>query len=101
MPTRRHLPDLEAEPHAEVFPGEEPKTVRLSLEAGDRVPRHSHPDREIVCYVLEGTVEMTLGESTHALDSGDVVRFDGDQDISPRAVTDARALLVLAQRADG
>lgn len=98
MPTKRHLPDLDTEPHAEVFPDEEPKTVRLSLSAGDRVPKHSHPDREIVCYVISGTVELTLGESTHGLDSGDIARFDGEQDISPRAVTDATVLLVLAPR---
>lgn len=96
MPTKHHLPDLDVEPHAEVFPGEEPKTVRLSLEAGDRVPKHSHPNREIVCYVISGTVELTLGDSTHALDAGDIARFDGAQDISPRAVTDATVLLVLA-----
>jgi quercetin dioxygenase-like cupin family protein len=96
VPTKRHLPDLETEPHADVFPGDEPKTVRLSLGAGEQVPEHSHPGRRIVCYVISGTVELTLGDSTHGLDAGDIARFDGDQDISPRAVTDATVLLVLA-----
>jgi quercetin dioxygenase-like cupin family protein len=98
MPTKRHLSDLDTEPHAEVFPGEEPKTVRLSLDAGDHVPTHSHPGRQIVCYGISGTVDLTLGESTHGIEAGDIVRFDGDQDISPRAVTDATILLVLAPR---
>jgi len=41
---------------------------------------------------------MSLGEDDHRLVAGDVLRFDGDQDISPTAERDTVALLVLARR---
>jgi len=98
--TVRSLDDLEGEPHANVFPEDEPKTIRLTLAAGEDVPSHDHPDREIVLYLVEGAVELQLGEETHELAAGDIVRFDGDQEVSPRAVEDSTALIVLAKRSD-
>lgn len=95
----RTLSTLEATPQAHVFPDEEPKTVRLSLDSGQRVPEHRHPGREILFHVLDGSIELTVGESTETLEAGDIARFDGEEDISPKAVTDATALVVLAERA--
>ncbi|WP_138005270.1 cupin domain-containing protein [Halalkalirubrum salinum] len=94
------LSELEATPHAVVFPSVEPKTVRLDLTAGESVPPHEHPDREIVLYILEGQLDLTVAEETYELTAGDVARFDGAQDISPTAIEDSRALLVLAKRCD-
>ncbi|WP_247730761.1 cupin domain-containing protein [Halovivax limisalsi] len=99
-PTERvRLDDLEGSPHAHCFE-EEPMTIRLTLEAGESVPAHQHPDRRIVCHLLEGSISMTLGEDEHAIEAGDVVRFDGNQDVSPEALEDSVALLVLAKRTD-
>lgn len=100
MTAIHNLNELEGQPHANVFPDKEPKTVRLTLDAGGAVAPHSHPDREIVLYLVEGTVELGLGTETHDLSAGDIARFDGDQEISPRAVEDATALIVLAPRSD-
>ncbi|QLD91046.1 cupin domain-containing protein [Natronomonas salina] len=100
VPNVTSLSDLESTPHANLFPGDEPKTIRLSLGAGEAVPPHRHPDRQIVLHLLEGTVELALGDDVHELEAGEVIRFDGDQEISPTAVTDATALLVLAPRVD-
>ncbi|WP_135363803.1 cupin domain-containing protein [Halosimplex halophilum] len=91
-----HLPDLAGDGRGVLFEGA-PKTVRLALDAGDRVPPHQHPDKEIVCYVVDGEIEMTLGDETVELAAGDAARFSGDQDISPRAREDSVALLVLAE----
>ena len=91
-----HLPDLEGDGRAVLFEGA-PKTVRLALEEGDQVPAHQHPDSEIVCYVIEGTLDVTLGDETVELVAGDAARFSGDQDISPAARDDSVALLVLAE----
>jgi quercetin dioxygenase-like cupin family protein len=96
----RSLPELEATPHENVFPDREPKTVRLELEAGEEVPRHTHPDREIVLYVVDGRLELRLGEENHELGTGGIARFDGDQEISPRAIEDSTALIVLVKRTD-
>ncbi|ELZ16435.1 cupin [Haloterrigena salina JCM 13891] len=96
---RRRLDDLVATPHAHVFDGE-PRTVRLELAAGESVPAHRHSERTIVCHVLEGTLEMGLGDEEYVLEAGEILRFDGRQEIAPEARTDATALLVLAPRDD-
>ena len=92
-----HLPDLAGDGRAVCFEGE-PRTVRLALDAGETIPPHEHPDRDIACHVIDGALTMSLGEDDHRLVAGDVLRFDGDQDISPTAERDTVALLVLAQR---
>lgn len=98
MTTIHTLSDLDGTPHANVFPDAEPKTIRLTLDAGEEVAPHSHPDREIVFYLVEGAIELQLGDDLHELAAGDVARFDGDQEVSPRAVEDTTALIVLAGR---
>ena len=92
------LEDVDAEPHAVLF-DDEPKTIRLALSAGDEIATHSHPDRQIVFHVLSGDLVVSLDDETHELGPGDVARFDGDREISPRAREDSIALLVLAPRA--
>jgi len=89
------LEDLQAEPHAEAFDGP-PRTVRLELGEGDRIPPHTHPDTRIVLHLLSGRLSLDVGEETVALAPGDVARFGGDREISPLAETDATALLVFA-----
>jgi quercetin dioxygenase-like cupin family protein len=98
MATVHSLTDLEGRPHANVFPDAEPKTIRLALEAGERVDPHRHPGREIVLYVVEGAIDLHLGTETFDLGEGDVARFEGERDISPVAVEDSVALVVLARR---
>jgi len=99
MTTLETLSELDGQPHANVFPESEPKTVRLTLAADEEVPAHSHPEREIVLYLLDGALELRVGGETHEVSAGDVARFDGAQDISPRALEPSTALLVLAPRA--
>ncbi|GCF14653.1 hypothetical protein Harman_25880 [Haloarcula mannanilytica] len=80
--------------------GGEPKTIQLSLDAGESIPAHTHPGRDIVFYLRSGAVDLTLGDETLSLSPGEVVRFDGDQDISPAATADSEALLVLAESSE-
>jgi quercetin dioxygenase-like cupin family protein len=96
----RSLSELETAPHANVFPEHEPKTIRLELEAGEEVPSHTHPDREIVLYVVAGRLELCLGDDSYELNADEIARFDGDREISPRAIKDSTALIVLAKRAN-
>lgn len=95
---RVDLGDLDGGGRATLFEGE-PHTVRLALAAGEEVPPHQHPEREIVFHQLSGELELHLDGDALSLTPGDVVRFDGDQDISPKATTDSEALLVLAPAA--
>lgn len=92
------LDELNGHPHANVFPDAEPKTIRLTLDEGEEVAPHTHPDRDIVFYLVEGEIELQLGDRTHELTAGDVARFEGDQEIAPRAVQESTALIVLAAR---
>ncbi|WP_324757292.1 cupin domain-containing protein [Haloarcula montana] len=92
---RVSLSELDGDGRTPLFEGE-PRTVRLALDAGESVPPHQHPGRQIVFQVLDGEFDLELGAETLSLSAGEVARFDGAQDISPTAVTDAEALLVLA-----
>jgi len=97
MTSVHHLADLDGAPHANVFPQSEPKTIRLRLAAGDGVDPHQHPGREIVFYLVEGAIELQVGSETYDLVAGNIVRFDGDQDIAPTATEDSTAVIVLAE----
>ncbi len=94
------LDELTATPHARPFGAGEPMVIRLALEADEQVDPHRHPDREIVLYLLSGRLELSLDADRHELAAGAVVRFDGKREVSPRALEDSEALLVLAKRAD-
>lgn len=96
----RALDELDGKPHANPFPNSESKTIRLTLDAGEAVPPHAHPGRQIVCYLVEGELELTLGDVSHQLAAGDIARFDGDQQISPEVIEDSTAVPVLAPATD-
>ncbi|WP_255151239.1 cupin domain-containing protein [Halorarius halobius] len=80
---------------APVFDGD-PRVVRLSLSAGEERPRHSHPDRVVVCHVVEGRLDLRLDGDPLEVGAGELVRFDGAREVAPRALDDTRAVLVLA-----
>ncbi|SEP11209.1 Cupin domain-containing protein [Halogranum amylolyticum] len=94
----KSLQKLDGAPHANAFPSEEPKTIRLTLSEGEHVEPHAHPDREIVLYLISGALELQLDGEPYHVDQGDVVHFDGAQEISPVAKTDCTGLLVLAAK---
>jgi quercetin dioxygenase-like cupin family protein len=96
MPEKVSLRDLEATPHAEVFDEHSPRTVRLELEAGERVPPHTHPGMDVVVLLLSGRLEVDLDDDTLELQPEDLVRFSGDREVSPHAVAPSTALVVLA-----
>lgn len=98
MTTVTTLSDLDGQPHANVFPDAEPKTVRLTLAEDETIAPHTHPDKDVLFYLVEGHVELSLGEGSYDLQAGDVARFDGDQEISPHALEASTALVVLAQQ---
>jgi quercetin dioxygenase-like cupin family protein len=53
--------------------GEQVLLCRVRYEPGARVPRHSHEHTEQVMYVVDGELEMTVGDETRSLGAGDVV----------------------------
>ncbi|GAB6863322.1 cupin domain-containing protein [Haloplanus litoreus] len=99
MPEHTTLSELDGHPHAEVFETRRPRTVRLELDAGETVPRHTHEGTDVVLHVVDGHLELALDDETYALRAGAVIRFDGDREISPTAVADTTALVVFAPTA--
>lgn len=97
--TERATLDGDEDGRMRVFDGE-PKTIQLTLGAGESIPAHKHPGRDIVFLLRSGAVDLTLGDETMSLSPGDIVRFEGDQDISPAATADSDALLVLASSSE-
>lgn len=51
--------------------GEQMMAVRLALDAGFYHPWHNHPAHESMGVVLEGTLEMRIGDQTVQLGPGD------------------------------
>lgn len=100
MPEITALDDLEPVTHAEVFEEPRPRTVRLDLDADQRVPPHTHPDTNVVLHLLSGELELTLDDETHELEPGQLVRFSGDREASPYAVEAATAVVVFATPSD-
>lgn len=98
VPTHVTLSDLHATPHAEVF-GDSPRTVRLALAAGQSMAPHRHPGEAVLFHLLEGELTLRLDGVDYDLSAGDLVRFDGDREVAPRAETDATALVVFAPSA--
>lgn len=89
MATVRSIDECDSIPHANVFPNEEPTTIRLSLAEGERVGAHSHPDRQVILYLISGEIDLRLDGESHPLPPGDVVQFDGTHEVSPVAETDS------------
>jgi redox-sensitive bicupin YhaK (pirin superfamily) len=96
MPEITSLDELDATPHAEVFDQQLPRTVYLRLDSGDRIPPHRHPGNTVVLHVLHGTLELSLDGDPVTLETNDLIRFDGDRDISPHARTECEAVLVFS-----
>lgn len=94
------LDDLTERPREVAFPGTEPKTVRLALDAGEEVSAHHHPERQIVIHLVSGRLDVQVEGESNVLEPGDLLRFDGRKEVAPKAEEDSIALLVLAPRAD-
>ena len=86
------FPKVEVESSAE--------KVRLSLDAGQGVPEHTHPDRTVLFHSLSGAFAVRLNGEEHTVEAGEIVRFDGQRAVEPTATEDATALVVLAPKAD-
>lgn len=85
---------------ARPFDDGEPEVVRLHLDAGESVAPHAHQGRSVVFFVVDGAFEVTVADDAHLVETGDCLRFDGDNEVSPAATEDgpATALIVLARQ---
>lgn len=90
------LDELDGAPHAMVFERDAPRTIRLTLEADQRLPAHRHPGTDIVCHLVKGELDLALDGECHRLAAGDLLQFSGEHEISPTAIEDSVAVLMFA-----
>lgn len=100
MPDHASLDDLTGGTHARPFDPGEPSVIRLALAADERVDPHTHPDHQVVLFCRSGRIDLDLDDETYALESGDVIRFDGQREVSPRALEESEALVMLSRRVE-
>lgn len=98
MPEKATLDGTPESTHTRPFDPGEPPVIRLTLPAGERVPPHDHPDHRVVLFLRSGLLEVDIDGGSHRVEAGEVVRFDGRNEVSPYAVEDSDALIVLASR---
>lgn len=93
------LDELTGSPHATAF-AEKPRTIRLTLDAGESVPEHLHPEATPLIHVIEGELDVAVDGETYTLEAGELLRFDGRKSVSPTAREDSVAVVVLALRGE-
>lgn len=75
--------------------GERVMLVRVALEEGAEVARHSHP-HEQASYVAEGTVHFTIGERELALGQGQAVLIPSGEPHEVLAISSATVIDVFS-----
>ena len=94
---------LENTPPKEIFPnwfgqmihGEHMTVSYFRAKAGSILPRHSHPHEQISS-VLEGQLELTIGEEARICKAGDVAVIPSNVPHQARAVTDVYVIDVFS-----
>ena len=69
------------------------------IDAGSELPMHSH-SQEMIINLMEGDMELTLGNETRVLSAGDVVVVPSDVQHGGRAITNCRVVDVWYPRRD-
>jgi quercetin dioxygenase-like cupin family protein len=81
--------------HGRFVHSEHTTHVYWQIEAGAKLPEHSHPHEQIV-NVLEGKYELLVGGEPHVLNQGDVLVIPGGVPHSGTAHMECRILDVFS-----
>lgn len=100
MPQRYEVATLEPRElqpghHGRFIHSEHTTHVYWQIEAGARLPEHSHPHEQIV-NMLEGTYELVVDGEPYTLSAGDVLVIPGGAVHGGSAHTDCRILDVFS-----
>ena len=63
-----------------------------TLDAGASIHGHAHPEEE-VWHIIEGTLEITLGEDAHVVGPGSAAIVPSNTHHAVRAITNARVII--------
>ncbi|MFC3860074.1 cupin domain-containing protein [Deinococcus antarcticus] len=70
------------------------RTLLFTLQAGNVIPPHRHPDAQVTIAVLSGEVEVTT-VGTRTLQGGEVITHVGAEEVSMHARQASRVLVCL------
>lgn len=78
------------------FGGDQVLLCRVRYQPGAEVPRHAHEHTEQLMWMLEGSLEMTVGSETRQIRAGDVVAVNRGVEHSLRSPDGCAFLEALA-----
>ena len=77
--------------HGRFIHSEAMTVAHWEIDAGSVLPMHSHP-QEMIINLMNGELELTVGDESRTLVSGDVVVIPGDVPHGGKAITDCQII---------
>lgn len=74
------------------------KLVKKEGKKGDKIPKHNHPDENILFTVVKGLVEVFIEEERFELSPGKVLSFDGNNYIHANFIEDGAFFVTLIKK---
>ncbi|GAA5511653.1 hypothetical protein Dcar01_00365 [Deinococcus carri] len=69
-------------------------SLLFHLDAGEGLPRHQHPQNQVVMAVLSGALYVTTDVGTRALSAAEVIIHEGGQPLALAATAPGTRVLV-------
>lgn len=84
-----------------VFKKENFVVVKKVGVKGDLIPRHNHPEANVLFTVVKGSIRVTLNdEEVHELCPGKILTFDGNNYISAELLEESEAFVTLVHKTE-
>ena len=82
-----------------VFKEDDFVVVKKEGKKGDLIPKHNHPEANVLFTVVKGFVKVTLNDTEHhELKPGQILHFDGDNYINAELLEDSEAFVTLVTK---
>ncbi|MDO4798974.1 MAG: cupin domain-containing protein [Bacillota bacterium] len=69
--------------------------VKKIGKAGDEIPRHNHPEANVLFTIVKGKIEVFLNDVPHMVTPGQMIHFDGVNYINAKLHEDSEAYVTL------
>lgn len=67
----------------------------IKKAGNEDIPRHNHPEANVLFTVVKGKVEVTIDEEIFIAEPGHLLHFDGNQYISARMLEESEIFVTL------
>lgn len=74
------------------------KLVKKVGKSGESIPRHNHPEANILFMVAKGEVEVFIDEERFELTCGKILSFDGKSFIRANIIQDCEIFITLIDK---